>query len=74
LRRSAYDADLAAYLRALAECVRRNVPLRRDPERFHVERTCICQDLEHLAAMLDERQERKLEITRKRKPVVTWGL
>jgi hypothetical protein len=43
------DADIAAYLRALAGRVRRNVPLRSDPERFHVEKSCICQDLEHLA-------------------------
>jgi hypothetical protein len=43
------DADIAAYLRALAERVRRNVPLRHDPEYFHVEKACICQDLEHLA-------------------------
>jgi hypothetical protein len=33
-------------LRALSERVRRNVP---HPERFHVEKSCICQDLEHLA-------------------------
>jgi len=47
------DADLAAKPRALAERVRRNVPLRRDPERFHVAKSCICQDLEHMAERLD---------------------
>jgi hypothetical protein len=70
LRRSAYDADLAAKLRALAGRVRRNVALRRDPERFHVDKSCIAQDLEHLADRLDEsrfsdyrhRQRRAVEV------------
>lgn len=43
------DADLAAELRALEERVQRNVPHRRDPERFHVEKSCIAQDLSRLA-------------------------
>jgi hypothetical protein len=59
------EADLAAKLRALAERVSRNVPLRRDPERFHVEKYCICQDLEHLASECEEKQER-LKIDRRR--------
>jgi hypothetical protein len=63
------DADLAAKLRALAERVRRNVPLRRDPERFHIEKSCIAQDLEHLANRLDERAtcSQKLTIERQRR-------
>jgi hypothetical protein len=43
------DADLAAKPRALAERVRRHVPDRRDPDRFHTEKSCICQDLERVA-------------------------
>jgi hypothetical protein len=34
---------------------------------------CICQDLEHIASILEEKQERKLEITRQRKPVA-WKM
>jgi hypothetical protein len=46
MRRSSWktttmDADIAAYLRALAERVHRNVPQRRDPERFYVDKACI---------------------------------
>jgi hypothetical protein len=37
--------------------VARDVPLLRDPERFHVEKSCICQDLERLASMCEEKQE-----------------
>jgi hypothetical protein len=44
-------------LRALSERVSRNVPHRRDPERFHIEKSCICQHLEHLASMIEERAE-----------------
>jgi hypothetical protein len=51
------DADIAAYLRALAERVHRNVPLRHNPERFHVEKACICQNLEHLARDFEERSQ-----------------
>ncbi len=43
------DADVADALRALAQRVRQNVPHRRDPERFHVEKSCIAQDLARLA-------------------------
>jgi hypothetical protein len=32
--------------RALSERVSRNVPHRRDPERLHIEKSCIRQDLE----------------------------
>jgi hypothetical protein len=46
-------ADVAASLRALADRVRRLVPHRRDPERFHVDKSCITQDLEELAAECD---------------------
>jgi glutaredoxin len=70
LRRSAYDADLAAKLRALAERVRRNVPLRSDPERFHVEKACLCQDLEHLARRLEERSTPQLTINRQHRTMV----
>jgi hypothetical protein len=52
------DADIAAYLRALAERVHRNVPLRHNPERFHVEKACIAQDLELLAQWLEDKAER----------------
>jgi hypothetical protein len=45
---------------ALAERVSRNVPLRRDPERFHVEKSCIAQDPEHLASHLDERSSAQI--------------
>jgi hypothetical protein len=50
-------------------------PLRRDPERFHVEKTCIVQDLERLASMLDEKREHKIEVTRTRRvaPQRGWG-
>jgi hypothetical protein len=40
-------ADLAAKLRALAERV-----------RFHVEKTCLVQDVERYATSLEEQQER----------------
>jgi hypothetical protein len=36
-------------------CGRRNVPHRRDPERFHVEKSCVCQDLERIADELEPR-------------------
>jgi hypothetical protein len=64
-------SDLAAKLRALAERVRRNVRLRPDPERFHIEKSCICQDLEHIASMFVEKQERRggLTINRQRRAI-----
>jgi len=40
----------------LSERVRRDVPLRLDPERFHFEKNFIAQDLEHLANELEESQ------------------
>ena len=45
--------EVAASLRALADRVRRLAPHRGDPERFHVEKSCITQDLEELAAQCD---------------------
>jgi hypothetical protein len=65
------NADLAVCLRALAERVRRNVPLRRDPERFHVEKSCIAQDLEHLASICEAKQERSARLTIHRERRVT---
>jgi hypothetical protein len=57
----------AAELRALADRVRRNVPHRRDPERFHVEKSCVCQDLERLARRFEERPPKpELRVTRQR--------
>jgi hypothetical protein len=49
-------SDVAAKLRAIVERVRRNVPHRRDPERFHIEKSCLWQDLERIADALDFRQ------------------
>jgi hypothetical protein len=59
--------DIAAELRALSERVRRNVPLRSDPEHFHVEKACLCQDLEHLARHIEERSGPQLTIHRQRR-------
>jgi hypothetical protein len=67
------DADLAAKLRALAERVARNVPHRR-AERFHTEKSCIAQDLEHLAQELDERSSAhpaRIEVNRKQRAQLT---
>jgi hypothetical protein len=36
---------------------------------LHVEKSCIRQDLERLASMLEEKRERRLEVNRQRKPV-----
>jgi hypothetical protein len=47
------DVDIAAELSAIAERVRRNIPHCRDPERFHTEKSCICQDLETLAEVFE---------------------
>jgi len=73
LRRSSIE-NLAAKLRALAERFRRKVSLRRDPERFYVEKSCICQDLEHMAEMLEhlanefeERNSPQITVSRSRK-------
>jgi hypothetical protein len=65
------DADLAAKLRALADRVRRNVPLRHDPEHFHVEKACLCQDLEYLASQIEE-QGVNLTINRQRRAVTGY--
>jgi len=68
-------ADPAAQLGGLAERVSRNVALRRDPERFHVEKSCIAQDLEHLANEIDERASASrvgamaLTVSRQKRPV-----
>jgi hypothetical protein len=48
--------------------VARNVACGRDPERFHVEKSCIAQDLEHLARDLEERSA--LTINRRRVTVL----
>ena len=72
---SGMDTDLAGKLRALAERVSHNVPLRRDLERFHVEKSCIAQDLEHLAREIDEQASRsrvgEIAINRRRQGHVT---
>jgi uncharacterized protein (DUF2252 family) len=68
---SGRDADLAAKLRALAERVRRNVPLRRDPERFHVEKSCICQDLEHLAEQFERPTDPQITVSRQRRTITS---
>lgn len=67
------DTDVAAELRALSDRVRRNVPHRRDPERFHTEKSCIVQDLEALAGVFEDRaiKPEKLEVNRTRRPVLT---
>ena len=60
------DTDVAAELRALADRVRRNVPHRRDPERFHTEKSCVCQDLECLARRFEYTKPAPLRVTRAR--------
>jgi hypothetical protein len=57
------DTDVAAELRALSDRVRRNVPHRRDPQRFHTEKSCIVQDLEALANRLDDRAANPAKLT-----------
>ena len=41
--------DIAARLRAIVKRVRHNVPHRRDPECFHVEKSCLARDLAQIA-------------------------
>jgi hypothetical protein len=41
--------------------------LRRDPERFHVEKSCIYQDLEYLAEHCDARSDPKITVSRLRR-------
>lgn len=58
-------ADLAAELRALAKRVRRNLPLSRNPEKFHEEISGISRALEALAgqaapAPRDQKPDRPL--------------
>ena len=50
-----------------------NVPLRRDPERFHIEKSCVAQDLQHLASRLEDRDSNpaKIEIARHRPDTLT---
>ena len=61
------DVDIAAELSAIAERVRRNIPHCRDPERFHTEKSCICQDLETLAEVFERPPRRtSLEVNRNR--------
>jgi hypothetical protein len=45
-------SDAAEQLRALAERVRRNVPRRRDPERFHMESSEIARGILDIAGTL----------------------
>jgi hypothetical protein len=43
--------------------------------QFHVEKSCICQDLEHLAKQIKDRLERKIEVVRQRQgasPAKCW--
>lgn len=71
------DAGLAAELRALADRVRRNVPHRRDPERFHTEKSCVCQDIERLARRFEEcppRPELRVSRNRLRQEVSTQNI
>jgi hypothetical protein len=63
------QGDRAAKLRALSERVRRNVPLRSDPERFHVEKACICQDLEHLASDFEDKARPHITVSRQHRTV-----
>jgi hypothetical protein len=53
--------------RAISERVARNVPHRRDPERFHVEKVCISQDLERIADEIEERSTPAVKVERTRK-------
>jgi hypothetical protein len=41
--------------------------IRRDPERFHVEKSCICQDLEQVAQQLDQRADPQITVSRVRR-------
>jgi hypothetical protein len=47
--------------------VARNVPLRRDPERFHVEKSCIYQDLEYVAGLIEEQSKPQITVSRQRR-------
>jgi hypothetical protein len=41
--------------------------IRRDPERFRVEKSCICQDLEYLAEQCDARSNPQITVSRQRR-------
>jgi hypothetical protein len=62
------NADAAEQLRALALRVRHNLPRRRDPEKFHVEKSDIEKALVTLANKLDGTTERR---SKPRRVVVT---
>jgi hypothetical protein len=47
--------------------VARHVPNRRYPEHFRVEKSCICQDLEHLAEQCDARSSPRITVSRLRR-------
>jgi hypothetical protein len=47
--------------------VARNVARGRDPERFHTDKSCICQVLEYLAEQCDARSDPKITVSRLRR-------
>jgi hypothetical protein len=54
--------------------VRRNVPLRHDPEYFHIETACIVQDLHHLARDFEERTQPHITVSREHRTVFVDGV
>lgn len=46
-------ADVAAKLRALADRVRRNLPMNGDPERFHLEKSEIARAIINMAIRIE---------------------
>lgn len=64
-------SDVAAELRALASRVRRNMPDRHNPERFHEEADDIAHSINAIASSLPaECEEVPVEPSRRRKAVV----
>jgi hypothetical protein len=59
-------AEAARRLREIVDRVRRLMPLRSDPERFHVDRDSVAVDLGRLARELDPEGERRQEERAKR--------
>jgi hypothetical protein len=41
--------------------------------QFHPEKSCICQDLEHLATQLDQRPDPAITVSRQRRTVFVAG-
>jgi hypothetical protein len=41
--------------------------VRRDPERFRVEKSCICQDLEYVAGLIEEQSKPQITVSRQRR-------